>query len=93
MELTGTVTLDQKSMDDLKYQIRQEVIEDIRLNGNYPSEIERYMNDSDFKSYIRMIECTIGNIVEKINEEDIRFDSDRKAYHRIMAIKSLMDIE
>lgn len=92
MELKGQVILDKESMDALEEKIRAEIIDDIKENGNYSSEIEKYMNDCNFKSYMRMIECTINNVVSKINKEDFNFNSDYKAYHRILAIKTILDI-
>lgn len=92
MELRGQITLDEETMSKLKDQIREEVIEDIKENGNYSSEIEKYMNDCSFESYMRMIECTIDNVIKKTNKENIHFNSGWKAYRRILAIKSLMDI-
>lgn len=92
MELKGQVILDEKSMDELKDQIRQEIIDEIKEEGNYASEIERYMNDCNFESYMRMIICTIDNVISKIDKENILFNSEEKAYHRILAIKSILDI-
>ena len=92
MELKGTVVLDEEIMKKLKEQIREEVIEDIKNNGNYSSEIEKYLNNCKFDSYMRMIECTIKNIIENTNEKDIHFDSGWREWHRLLAIKSMLDI-
>ena len=92
MELKGQVILDEETMGKLKGQIRQEVIKEIKEDGNYSSEIEEYLNDCNFTSYMRMIDYTIDNVVSKIDTKDIRFESDRKAYHQILAIKSLLEI-
>lgn len=92
MELKGQVILDKESMDALEEKIREEIINDIKENGNYSSEIEKYMNDCNFESYMRMIKCTIDNVISKIDKEDISFDSGWKAYHQILAIKTILDI-
>lgn len=92
MELKGQVILDKESMDELKDQIRQEIIDEIKEEGNYSSEIERYMNDCNYESYMEMIRCTIDNVIAKIDKDNIRFNSERKAYRRILAIKSILDI-
>ena len=42
MELKGQVILDKESMDELKGQIRQEIIDEIKEEGNYSSEYELY---------------------------------------------------
>lgn len=92
MELKGQVILDDETMKKLKEQIREEVIDDIKKNGNYSSEIERYMDDCNFEYYIRMIKNTIDNIIRKTNKEDIHFESGWKAWRQISAIKFLLDI-
>lgn len=92
MELKGTVILDEKTMEELREKIREEVIEDIKNNGNYSNEIEKYLNDCSFESYMIMIECTIENVIERTNKDDIHFDSGWKAWHRLHAIKSLLEI-
>lgn len=54
MELKGQVILDDETMDKLKKQIREEVINEIKEDGNYSSEIEEYMNSCNFENYMRM---------------------------------------
>lgn len=93
MELKGQVILDEETMNNLKSQIRQEVINDIKEDGNYSSEIEQYLNDCDYKSYMKMIDYTIDNVISKIDKEkDISFSSDLKAYNQILAIKAILEI-
>ena len=92
MELKGQVILDEESMEKLKNKIRGEVINEIKEKGNYSTEIERYLNDCDYKSYVKMINRTIRKVISKIDKEDITFESDVKACHQIVAIASLLDI-
>ena len=92
MELKRQIILDDETMDNLKDEIREEVIEDIRKSGNYSHEIERYMSDCDFESYVIMIERTIDNMIEKTNEKDIHFDTNRRRWKQLLAIKSLLNI-
>lgn len=92
MELKGLVILDEETMENLKDQVRQEVIDEIKQDGNYSSEIEEYLNDCNFISYIKMINCTIDNVVSKMDKKDVHFESDRKAYQQILAIKSILEI-
>lgn len=95
MELKGQVILDEDTMDNLKKQIRREVIDEIKENGNYSFEIEKYMKNCDFESYIRMIENTIQQVIENSYKNDIYVEhdqSDRKGWNRIIAIKKLLDI-
>ena len=56
MELKGQVILDEDTMDNLKKQIRREVIDEIKENGNYSFEIEKYMKNCDMLNMINLIE-------------------------------------
>ncbi len=69
LKLTGEVILDNESMEELKEKIREEVINDIKENGNYFSEIERYLNDCNYKSYVILIKDTIDNVISKIDKK------------------------
>ncbi len=92
MELKGQVILDDETMDKLKKQIREEVINEIKEDGNYSSEIEEYMNSCNFENYMRMIELTIDNVIKNTNKEDIHFESGWKAWNRLVTLKSLFSI-
>lgn len=92
MELKGQVILDDETMEKLKEQIREEVINEIKEDGNYSYEIEKYMNGCNYKSYMKMIKCTIDNAINNTNKDDIHFKSDWKEWNQIVAIKSLLNI-
>lgn len=92
MELKGTVTLDEKTMEELREHIREEVINDIKEGGNYFEEIEKYLNDCDFETYMQLITNTLDGVIERTKDEDIRFNSDEKTYNRLLAIKSILNI-
>lgn len=92
MELKGTVILDKSSMDYLREEIREEVVADIEKNGSYGTEIERYLKDCSCNSYVALIKESIDKIIEKTDESQLTFDSDRKAYRRLLAIKSVLSL-
>lgn len=93
MELKGQVILDDETVEELKSQIRKEVISEIKKEGNYTNEIIEFMNDCDYKGYMWLIIHTIDNIIAKTNEaEDVRFSSDCRIYHELLAIKSILII-
>lgn len=92
MELKGQVILDDETMDKLKEQVREEVINEIKEYGNYSSEIEEYMNSCNFENYMRMIEVTIDNVIKNTNKEDIHFESGWKSWNRLVTLKSLFSI-
>lgn len=76
MELKGQVILDEDTMDNLKKQIRREVIDEIKENGSYSFEIEKYMNNCDFKSYMEMIENTIHQVIKNSYENETYIKHD-----------------
>lgn len=92
MELKGQIILDEETMEKLRGQVRQEVINEIKEAGNYSSEIAEYLNDCNFISYMKMINYTIDNVVSKMDKKDVYFESDRKAYRQILTIKSVLEI-
>lgn len=92
MELRGTVTLDDDTMDNLTEQIREEVIEDIKNNGNYSYEIEKYLKDCNFREYVSMIKDTVDYIISKTEKKTIYFDNDKKKWNTLLAISSIFKI-
>ena len=92
IKLKGEVILDDESMKELKEKIREEVINDIKEDGNYFCEIEKYLNDCDYKGYVNLIKYTIDNVISKTDENDIAFSNEKKAYTRLLAIKSILNI-
>lgn len=92
-ELTGTIKLDEETLETLREEIRREVIEDIRVNGNYSSEIEKYLKDCKYTSYMHMIKSTIDHIIVKTNvEEDVKWDSDAKLWKQLNIIKGILNL-
>lgn len=92
MKLTGTVLLDEQTMNNLKEEIRKEVLEDIKSDGNYEGEIIQFLEDCDYSGYLYMIHTTINHILNKTNEQEITFASDKVRYKKLLAIKAILDI-
>lgn len=96
MELKGKVILDEESMDELKAKIRQEIVNVIKEDGFDSSEIEQFLNECNYEYYIQMIiqmiRCTIGNVISKTNKENIHWNSEKRTYQKLLAIKSIVDI-
>ena len=92
LKLKGEVILDNESMEELKEKIREEVINDIKENGNRVCEIENFLSVCDYEEYINLIKCTIDDIISKTDINNITFDNEKKAYTRILAIKSILNI-
>lgn len=65
IELTGKVTLNEETYKELKNTIREEVIKDIKSYGHYSTEIEEFLADCPFNTYVFMIERTIDKVIQK----------------------------
>lgn len=87
MKLTGEVILDDTTMEDLKEEVRKEVIEEIKENGNYKDEIETFLSNTTSETYLTILANTIDSVLERDN--DARITYTRK---RLLAIKSILNI-
>lgn len=92
MKLKGQVILDDDTMNSLKEQIREEVVNEIKENGSYFREALAYMVECDFENYMRLINLTINYIINDTNKENIRFESSKKIYNKLLIIKNILDI-
>lgn len=91
MELTGKVILDEDTMDMLKEEVREEVIEDIKNNGNYSSEIETYLNDCNIVRYQKILEDTIDNVISNDTCRNSNC-ATMKTYNKLLAIQAILNI-
>lgn len=92
MELTGKIILDDTTINELRNQIREEVIEDIKKNGLYLSEAEEILRYCKLNEYVGVVARTIIDVLGNITEEDIRFTSDVKNKYILLAISNILKI-
>lgn len=92
MELYGTVQLNDRSMEELKESIREQVIQEMRESGNTFTEIETFLNDLSYKSYLQMIRLTLPKILRDTKESDIIWSEDKKSYQILNVISGLLSI-
>lgn len=93
MTLTGEVILDKESKEALREEIREEVIKDIAKNGNYDSEVERYLLQYDFLHYYAMIRDTIDKVISNVDEDkEVHFQSERDTLKKLKTIQSIIKL-
>lgn len=88
--LSGTVKLDADSMEALRAQVREEVVQNIEDNGIYADEAERYLRKCSYQRYLELIVDTIGVAVKKAEKEDSSWRDDERKKNRLQAIQSLL---
>lgn len=92
MELTGKITLDANTMEELEQSIRSKIIDEIRESGNYSSEIISYPLDCKYKIYYNVIYETINHMLDNVDENDITWSSDREKLKKLKIIQQVMNL-
>ena len=92
IKLTGQVILDDKTMAQLKEDIRKEVVEDILTNGARWDEAEEYLSKRPFEDYLTLIDNTIDDVIQNIKPGDLSFSSDKRKYKILTTIKGLLEL-
>lgn len=86
------VILDDETMEDLKSQIRKEVMKDIEKSGLYLEEVERYLHSCRFDTYADLLSKTLDGVIDRIDSSSIYFYCNRRKFQKLKAIKSVWDL-
>lgn len=89
MELKGTVTLDAETMNSLREEIREEVLQEIKEKGLHLIEVERYLRECDYNSYAKLLSATLNEIVNNTDSESIIWKDDKRKFQKLQLIKKL----
>lgn len=92
MELKGTVTLDAETMNSLREEIREEVLQEIKEKGLYFSEVEKYLRECDYNSYAKLLSVTLNEIVNNTDSESITWKEDKRRLQKLQLIKKLWEL-
>lgn len=80
--LTGRVELDRESMEAIKSEMREEIINDMAENGLLHEEVESYLKTSDSTTLFNLIHGTIDESIsignEKEEKNEFHFDDGTK---------------
>lgn len=92
IKLTGQIILDDKTMDQLKEHIREEVIEDILTSGAYWDEVEKYLSKCPFGDYLTLIANTIDNAIQNVKPGDLCLPSGQRKYKILTTINGILKL-
>ncbi|MGN1277233.1 MAG: hypothetical protein ACI4UK_09625 [Floccifex sp.] len=92
MQVSGTITLDDKSKERLMDEAREQVLKDMMEDGCYYSEVQRFLASCSFDDYACLIKQSIDKVIERTNPKDIRFDSEELAWKRLLAVQKIFEI-
>lgn len=93
MEVSGTITLDDRSKERLMYEAREQVLKDMMEDGCYYSEVQRFLASCSFDDYACLIRQSIDKVIERTNyEKDVRLDSEELAWRRLLAVQKIFEI-
>lgn len=90
LKLTGQVLLDDESMNKLRESIRKEIIQEIKEDGHYTSEIKQFLNELDAKSYYNMISQTISDIIQKTDPEKFTWSDDQLKFDKLKLMSDII---
>ena len=86
MELTGKVILDDKTLCQLKEEVREEVVQKMVETGAYRHEVIQFMESCTVDTYIDIIKTTIATKLEQAS------GGRRGRYTRLSAINNILEI-
>ena len=92
MELKGSITLDEETMDSLREEIREEVMADIEKSDLYLEEVERYLQQCDYKTYANLLEETLDGLLDRTDPESITWKDDKRKWQKLQTIKVILEL-
>ena len=91
-KLYGECILDPSSMADLREEIREEVLSEIKEKGLRIDEMISFLMMYDYKTYMRVISETIDHAVEDAEKSKKTWDGERRAAKMLNAIQAVIMI-
>ena len=91
-KLYGECILDPSSMADLREEIREEVLSEIKEKGLRIDEMISFLMMYDYKTYMRVISETIDHAVEDSEKSKKTWDGERRAAKMLNAIQAVIMI-
>ena len=84
MRLAGEVILDENSINDLKDEVRKDVVEEIRERGLRHEEAARYLSSIDnVTGFAKILKEVIPKFLHSQEKKDFHFN-DEKTYAKLM---------
>lgn len=96
-KISGTITLDKKSEEDIKDIVRKEVLDRILVNKEISSdEIIQILNSYNWNTFYYILKEMMPSAMDAINRDEeknvIVFDSERKIANKLKLINQIFEL-
>lgn len=96
-KISGTITLDKKSEEDIKDKIREEILDEILVNKEISSdEIIQILNSYNWNTFYYILKEMMPSAMDAINRDEeknvIVFDSERKIANKLKLINQIFEL-
>lgn len=96
-KISGTITLDKKSEEDIKDIVRKEVLDEILVNKEIRSdEIIQILNSYNWNTFYYILKEMMPSVMDAINRDEeknaIVFDSERKIANKLKLINQIFEL-
>lgn len=95
--ISGTITLDKKSEEDIKDIVRKEVLDKILVNKEISSdEIVQILNSYNWNTFYYILKEMMPSVMDAINRDEeknaIVFDAERKIANKLKLINQIFEL-
>lgn len=96
-KISGTITLDKKSEEDIKDKIREEILDEILVNKEISSdEIIQILNSYNWNTFYYILKEMMPSVMDAINRDEekdaIVFDAERKIANKLKLINQIFEL-
>ena len=96
-KISGTITLDEKSEEDIKDIVRKEVLDEILVNKKISSdEIIQILNSYNWNTFYYILKEMMPSVMDAINRDEeknaIVFDTKRKIANKLKLINQIFEL-
>lgn len=96
-KISGTITLDKKSEEDIKDIVRKEVLDKIIVNKEISSdEIVQILNSYNWNTFYYILKEMMPSVMDAINRDEekdaIVFDTERKMANKLKLINQIFEL-
>ena len=96
-KISGTITLDKKSEEDIKDIVRKEVLDKILVNKEISSdEIVQILNSYNWNTFYYILKEMMPSVMDAINRDEekdaIVFDTERKMANKLKLINQIFEL-
>lgn len=90
--LSGTVQLNQDSVDEVYDVVRENIMAELGERGCRYSEAKRFLKQCTWKEYVKLITDTVEDAAGKAAGDNTGWADDIRLKNQLFALKSVLDI-